>query len=280
MATPIGLFDSGVGGLTVLRAVRRFLPDEPLLYVGDTARVPWGTKGPETVQRYAVGIARHLESRGCRAIVIACHTASTLAVDAVRAAVSVPVIDVVAPVAAQLAADASIERVLVLGTRGTVGAGAYPRALQALRPTLEVRQQACPLFVPLVEEGWVTGDVPARVVRHYLEPVIRGFRPDAVVLGCTHYPLLVEPVRSELHRLGCAATQIIESGPATAQALASALASTAPAAVAGAQAAVSPEPEYLVTDDPVHFAALGTRFLGEPIDTAALLPLSALDALI
>lgn len=277
--SPIGLFDSGVGGLTVLRAVRRFLPHEPLVYVGDTARVPWGTKGPATVQRYAVGIARHLESRGCRAIVIACHTASTLAVDAVRAAVEVPVIDVVAPVAAALAADPSIARVLVLGTRGTIGAGAYPRALHALRPDLDVRQQACPLFVPLVEEGWVTGDVPERVVRHYLEPAVRGFRPDAIVLGCTHYPLLAEPIRHVLSRLGCEGCAVVESGSATAAALASALEHVDRLQQGQATTAPNSVPQYLVTDDPAHFATLGTRFLGEPIDAAELLPLAVLDAL-
>lgn len=274
MTGPVGLFDSGVGGLTVLRAVRRFVPGLPLLYVGDTARVPWGTKGAPTVRRYAVEIATELERRGCSSIVIACHTASTLAVDAVRAAVSVPVIDVVEPVAQALGADSGVRRVLVLGTRGTVTGGAYPTRIRAARGDIEVRQMACPLFVPLAEEGWVDGDVPERVARHYLEPVVRDWSPDAVVLGCTHYPLLHDAIDRTLKTLVAEPVRIVESGPATAAALRDARSS----ATDLNPDAPGQAPRYLVTDDPERFCALGTRFLGEPVEAAELLPLTELEA--
>jgi glutamate racemase len=267
--SPIGLFDSGVGGLTVLRELRAELPAENFHYVGDTARVPWGSKGAATVQRYSVEIARHLEQQGCKAIVIACHTASTYAMQAVRAAVTVPVFDVVGPVSRTIANDVSITRVGVLGTRGTVRSAAYAQTLSAMRPSLRVSQQACPLFVPLAEEGWLTGDVPERVVRHYLGPLFAEEVPDTLLLGCTHYPILSDVIARVARSLTTNLVNIVHTGPSTACALREALANSNKLGHTEGIGDVL----FEVTDDPDRFCELGSTFLGEPIAHATLLPL-------
>ncbi|HWW77018.1 MAG TPA: glutamate racemase, partial [Pyrinomonadaceae bacterium] len=193
---PIGIFDSGVGGLTVYRALHARMPAERYVYLGDTARVPYGTKSLSTVERYAVENARFLEARGIKVLVVACNTASALALPAVRRAVSVPVVGMIEPGARAVVNAATGEstgapsgagRVGVVATESTVKSGAYSKAIRELAPGLEVHERACPLFVSLAEEGWADSDVARAVAEEYLSE-LRGKNPGAVVLGCTHYP--------------------------------------------------------------------------------------------
>lgn len=210
-APPIGIFDSGVGGLTVLSALRRRLPGQRFLYLGDTARLPYGTKSAGTVQRYAVNAARHLVGEGISLLVVACNTASSYALDAVRAASPVPVIGVVEP-GARAAVAAGASRIGVIGTEGTVRSGAYQRALERLGGAVAVRAAACPLLVPLAEEGWGDHPVTDQIARHYLQPLI-DWGAEAIVLGCTHYPLLVP----SLTRVVGPSVRLVDSASAVAE---------------------------------------------------------------
>lgn len=187
----IGVFDSGVGGLTVLRELMRHCPGQSTIYLGDTARVPYGTKSPQTVRRYALLNADFLLREGIDALVIACNTASAYALEEL-ARLPVPVIGVIEPGARLAAERTRTGRIGVLGTAGTVRSGAYERALRAIDPGLSVEAIACPLFVPLAEEGWVGGPIVKQTAEIYLAPWVNepNGAPDAVILGCTHYPLL------------------------------------------------------------------------------------------
>ena len=186
---PIGVFDSGLGGLTVAAEVMRQLPAEGLIYFGDTARVPYGPKAPSTVRRYSREIASFLEREGVKAIVVACNTATAHALTALRAELHVPVIGVIEPGARAAVAATRSGNVGVIGTAGTIRSGAYERAIRELAPDARITVQPCPLFVPLVEEGWLDKDATRLVAEEYLEPLIDA-GVDSVVLGCTHYPLL------------------------------------------------------------------------------------------
>jgi glutamate racemase len=198
---PLGVFDSGLGGLTVVRALRAAAPSERIVYLGDTARVPYGTRSPDTVVRYARSCARVLTARGVKALVVACNTVSAVALEMLRAELDLPVLGVIEPGArAALAAaestpggEGDAHRIGVLGTPGTIASGAYPRAVSRLSTRYEVVAQAAPLLVPLVEEGWVEGDVPRLAIRRYVEPLVRA-RVRVIVLGCTHYPALALPI--------------------------------------------------------------------------------------
>ena len=253
---PIGVFDSGLGGLTVVRAVLRELPGLDLIYFGDTARIPYGTKSPDTVVRYACEIADVLLAEGAQVLVVACNTASAVALDALVAHVSVPVMGVLEPGAQAAARATRSRRIAVLGTPATVGSGAYERAVLACDPRITVQQIACPLFVPLVEEQWLTGPVPEQVVDHYLaalDPLT-----DTIILGCTHYPLL-KPVLQA--RIGPDVV-LIDSADATAAALRQLLAPDGwcPPAQPGHIRA-------LTSDAPEAFGRAGAAFLGEAIPT-------------
>ena len=253
-AAPIGVFDSGVGGLTVLRELRRRFPRRRFVYLGDTARVPYGTKSADTVARYATNAARTLLDRGCGAIVIACNTASAFGLEAVRESCDVPVLDVIDPVATAVS-ESGAERVLVLGTPGTVRSGAYVRALRRLSPSIEIDQCPCPLFVPLAEEGWTSGEVPRLTAERYLRGVLATTAVDAVILGCTHYPLLRDVIEDAVAKFAQRPVRIHESGPHAADALARVL---PPGDDLGAC-------EFLVSDEPEGFVRIAERFLGEPI---------------
>lgn len=187
-ARPIGIFDSGIGGLTVLAALQQRLPGERYIYLGDTARLPYGTKSAETVVRYALRAADFLAGHGIKMLVVACNTASAAALPALEQAMTVPVVGVVNP-GARVAVALTSGSVGIIGTESTVASGAYLRAVHALRPEVEVVARACPLFVPLAEEGWWDHPVTREVARLYLEPFTGG-RVDTLILGCTHYPLL------------------------------------------------------------------------------------------
>ena len=208
---PIGIFDSGVGGLTVYRALHERLPDERFVYLGDTARVPYGTKSLSTVERYAIENARFLESRGMKLLVVACNTASALALPAIRRSVSVPVVGMIEPGAAAAVREAAGGRVGVIATESTVKSGAYSRAVAALAPELKVTERACPLFVSLAEEGWAESDVARAVAEEYLRE-LREKDVSAVVLGCTHDPILRRVIQEAVG----ASVRLIDSGEAAA----------------------------------------------------------------
>ncbi len=191
-AAPVGIFDSGIGGLTVLAELMRRLPDESFVYLGDTARLPYGTKSPDTVRRYAAKAAAALLRQQVKLLVVACNTASALALPALRESLAVPVLGVVGP-GARAAAKVSSGRVGVIGTESTIASSSYARALRELRPELEVTARACPLFVPLAEEGWFDHPVTREVAGIYLSPLAER-RIDTLILGCTHYPLLKRPI--------------------------------------------------------------------------------------
>jgi glutamate racemase len=209
---PIGIFDSGVGGLTVYRALHDRLPNERFIYLGDTARVPYGTKSLATVERYALENARFLEARGIKLLVVACNTASALALPAIGAGVSVPVVGVFEPGARAVVEQSKGKRVGVIATEATVQSGAYRREIEKLAPQLEVVERACPLFVALAEEGWAETDVARNVAKEYLREFQRG-TVGALVLGCTHYPILRRVIQETVG----ADVQLIDSGEATAE---------------------------------------------------------------
>jgi len=250
---PIGVFDSGVGGLTVAAALARALPGESILYLGDTARLPYGTKSPETVARYTQANVDFLAARGVKAVVVACNTASALALD--RLATDLPVWGVVEPGAAR-AAEASRGRVGVIATEATVLSDAYGRALKRRRPALEVVSRACPLFVPLVEEGWLDDPVTEAVARRYLEPLVAA-GIDTLVLGCTHYPLLV-PL---LERVVGAGIALVDSAAAVAAQVAREL----PRRRLETAGDVRREDHFCVTDGSARFGRLAREILARDV---------------
>ncbi len=269
---PIGVFDSGLGGLTVVRALREHLPCESIIYLGDTARVPYGTRSPATVIRYARGCSQLLIDRGIKLLVIACNTASAVALDVLAQELPIPVIGVVGPgaTAAVNAAGTlrergvSAPRVGVLGTVSTVDSGAYPRAVAAVSAEFEVRTQPAPLLVPLVEEGWLEGDVPRLAVDKYLEPLLEQ-NVRVVVLGCTHYPLLKPLIESRVReRFGDAAV-VIDGAAATAHAVGRLLEERGQLA-----SHTTSGLELLVTDLPKSFTVSARRFLGDQAPPAQL----------
>lgn len=268
---PIGVFDSGVGGLTVVRAVMAALPGEALCYLGDTARVPYGTRSQETVVRYSRNAARFLLRQRVKAVLIACNTASAAALPALCAELPVPVLGTVEPGAATAAATTRSGVIGVIGTLATVRSGAYARALAALDPRLRVVAAACPLLVPLVEEGWIGADdgVAEAVARRYLQP-LRTEAPtlDTLVLGCTHYPLLLPLLRRVVADLWPHAVTLVDSAAAMATATAlelSRLGLRSPAEM--------PRPLRCFVTDEARVAEVGARFLGRSLGDVELVDL-------
>ena len=257
-SAPVGVFDSGIGGLTVVRELERQLPHERIIYFGDTARVPYGPKSPETVQRYSREISDWLVGEGVKAIVVACNTATAHALPMLREYLAVPVIGVVEP-GARAAMRATKSRVVgVIGTAGTIASGAYERAIHAIEPRAQVIARACPLFVPLVEEGWTDRDATRLIAREYLEPLAEA-HVDTIVLGCTHYPLLA-PLLGELAQPG---VRLIDSAAETAAETRRTLEERDLVAphTKGALAH-----RFVASDDADHFLRVGQRFLGAAID--------------
>lgn len=260
---PIGVFDSGVGGLTVLRALRSALPGEDFLYLGDTARLPYGTKSRESIIRYSLQAAGALVERTIKCLVVACNTASSMAIDDLRRRFDpLPVIGVLEP-GAQAACEASKNgRIAVLATEGTVQGGAYQAAIHRIRPDAQVIAQACALFVALAEEGWTEGPLVEGIVRRYLEPIFSPAieqHPDCLVLGCTHFPVLKPVMRAALED----SVAIVDSAEATTHAVVQLL-----------------KDQHLANDTPGHrgrialmategkyrFARVGGMFFGETLD--------------
>jgi len=253
---PIGIFDSGIGGLTVVSAIRKHLPNESLVYLGDTARVPYGTKSAETVVRYANECADFLLGRGVKAIVVACNTASAYALDDLTRRLNVPVLGVIEPGARAALAASSNKVVGVVGTQGTVQSNAYGKALKSIDENVRVVSRACPLFVPLVEEGWVDNEVAAAAVKRYLNG-IGDEGVDALVLGCTHYPLLANTIREQL---GPGIT-LVDSAETTAGELMRLLEARECKSNGDRESSC----RFYVTDLPARFETIARRFLGEDL---------------
>jgi glutamate racemase len=254
----IAVFDSGIGGLTVFKELARRLPREQLLYLGDTARLPYGSKSPQTVTAFATEIADFFVDRGVKLMVVACNTMSAVALDTLRARYDVPVVGVIAP-GARAAVDASARgRIGVIGTEATIASGAYEREIRALAPRSEIFARACPLFVPLAEEGWLDNDVARRTVALYLAS-LRKSGIDAMILGCTHYPLL-RPVIGDF--LG-PSVRIVDSAEETADEVRRLLRERGLLRVCGRGAA-----SFFVTDAVQRFLQVGERFYGASVASA------------
>jgi len=268
----IGVFDSGVGGLTVLRALVDRIPEADYLYFGDTARLPYGSKSAATVAHYAVGAVRYLQDQGAELLVIACNTATALALDEIKAAAGVEVIGVIEPGAEAAAAVSRKRKVVVIGTDATISSHAYRRALEARK--VAVREKACPLFVPLVEEGWVEHPVTEQVAKIYL---LEAFSEDAgndndgadvLVLGCTHYPL-IKPL---LRRVAPDHISIVDSAESTAQDVARQLGRQLQIELEPTSPHTNSEPrdvpqlKFFATDSAEKFRKMGSRFLGLPVE--------------
>jgi glutamate racemase len=260
--TCIGVFDSGFGGLTVLKSLLRLIPDADYLYFGDTARLPYGSKSAETVARYAVGAAHYLEQQGAQTLVIACNTATALALDKITQAATVPVVGVIEPGAERAAGESENNRVVVIGTEATVSSHAYLKALEARG--VQAKEKACPLLVPLVEEGWIDHPVTEEVAQIYLnEAFADGFKAaDVLLLGCTHYPL----IRPVLLKVAPQHVKIVDSADATADAVAKLLRRNPLPSKSEPERQQLPRLKCFATDSAEKFRRLGAQFLGHPID--------------
>ncbi|MFI5349942.1 MAG: glutamate racemase [Elusimicrobiota bacterium] len=261
--SPIGVFDSGLGGLTVFKSLARLMPEESLVYFGDTARVPYGAKSPEAIARYSAEVSRFLAGRGIKLLVVACNTSSAWALPAIRRSLKVPVIGVIEPGARAALAATRGGRIGVIGTEATVNSGAYPRAIKTLSPRTKTAARPCPLFVPLVEEGWWTGDVVETVARKYLAP-LKAARVDTLILGCTHYPYL-KPV---LQKVMGPRVRLIDSADETAretERVLSELGLRAPKGKRGRR-------EFYASDAPERFGRLGRRMLDAAVSRVKLHP--------
>ena len=258
-ARPIGVFDSGVGGLTVFREIARALPGEALIYLGDSARVPYGTKSPATVVRYSLEAARHLLARDIKMLVVACNTATAAALPTLQAQLPIPVVGVVEP-GARAAVEKTSGVIGVVATEGTVRSKAYTKAIKALDPDVEVIESAAPLFVPLAEEGWANTHVAREVAEIYLEPLIDA-GIDTLVLGCTHYPIL----RGTIEQVVGEGVHIVDSAETTAHVVKELL---------GKSLGFNNLPyQFLVTDAEERFRRIAGEFLEQEIEHLELVTL-------
>jgi len=263
-AAPIGVFDSGMGGLTVVREMMSQLPNESIIYFGDTARVPYGPKSPDTVLRYSREITAFLKGEGVKALVVACNTATAHALPALRREFDMPIVGVIEPGARAAAAVTKTKRVGVIGTAGTIKSRAYEREIKNLLPDVQVTAQACALFAPLVEEGWLDSEVTRAVARNYLAPIVSA-EVDTLVLGCTHYPLMKTVIGNVVGR----EVRLIDSAHETARQAGEVL---------RAHGLDNETPDgaryrFIASDAPDTFLSLGQRFLGSPIDRVETLTL-------
>jgi glutamate racemase len=255
-ARPIGVFDSGIGGLTVVRALMKHLPHENLVYFGDTARVPYGPKSAQVVREYALQDTDELLKHDVKFIIIACNTVSAVALDVVQKRAKVPVLGVILPGAEAAVRATTKNRLGVIGTVGTVSSNAYTNAIRQLNPEINVFSQACPLFVPLAEEGWTSHPATELVAKEYLFPLTLE-KIDTLILGCTHYPLLKDVIDAVLHK----SVTLIDSGEATALAAVRLLEERK----LQNQSTLKPNIQFFVSDIPHKFAEVGERFLGQKL---------------
>jgi glutamate racemase len=255
----IGIFDSGIGGMTVARAVEQLLPDYPLLYFGDIARTPYGTKSPETIIEYSLRNTEFLVNKGARLIIVACNTASSVATERLVREFQVPIIEVVTPAAEQAVSKTKTGRIGVIGTTATIGSDIYNRIITGLHPGFKVFSQACPLLVPLVEEGWIDKRETKMILRRYLKP-LRDSQIDTLVLGCTHYPLLKEVIRTRIGKR----VQLIDSSVETARHL-HALLTDRPELVEK-RARTGTENTYYVSDLTDSAKKVAAKIFGRPME--------------
>ncbi len=253
---PIGVFDSGLGGLTVVNQLMNQLPGESIIYFGDTARVPYGTKSSLTIQRFSVQIARFLQQQGVKLIVVACNTASSVALEEIKESVTVPVIGVIEPGARAALRESATKRIGVIGTSATVSAGKYEAVLKSLDSSVEVFSRACPLFVPLVEEGWIDTPVTEEVAAIYLKPLM-GKNIASLILGCTHYPIIKATIKKVVN----GNVQIIDSAIETAVEVRNTLQSHK----IMNESSHLPEHLFYVSDFPQKFEEIARRLLGRPL---------------
>ncbi|HEV7219972.1 MAG: glutamate racemase [Terriglobales bacterium] len=258
----IGVFDSGFGGLTVLKALLELIPDSDYFYFGDTARLPYGSKSVETVAKYAVDATQYLEQQGAQLLVIACNTATALALGKIETQSGVPVVGVIEPGAESASKESKNQKVVVIGTEATVSSHAYQRALE--KRGINTKEKACPLLVPLVEEGWIDNAVTEQVARIYLnEAFADGFENgDTLVLGCTHYPL----IRRVLRKVAPDHVAIVDSAQSTAQVVKDMLGNTPLAKATEEERRKVPRLKFFATDSVEKFRSLGARFLGREIE--------------
>lgn len=249
---PLGVFDSGLGGLTVVRQLQRVFPTLSIIYYGDTARVPYGTKSPDTVTRFSRQIVDFLSAQEVQAIMVACNTASAAAVPRIQNEYPLPIYGVVEPGARAAVAATRTGRIGIIGTNSTIRTSVYTKAIQNIDVSIQVFGKACPLFVPLVEEGKEDHQVTEIIAREYLAPLLAQ-NIDTLILGCTHYPLLI----GTLQKILPPDISIIDSGVAAANALSGAL---------KLNTDITPEYKYFVSDTPEKFAEIGARFLGHPME--------------
>lgn len=254
----IGVFDSGIGGLTVLHEIIETLPRENTVYLGDTARAPYGTKSVDTVLRYSFENSEFLVEKGVKIVVVACNTSTAIALERLQQELDLPVIGVIEPGVRRALASTRNKKIGVIGTEATIQSGAYTRALKAADPSVEVYSRSCPLFVPLVEEGWTDNQVVEMTVKAYLES-LKQSGIDALILGCTHYPLLKKSIRKFMG----SAVRLIDSAEETAHEVATLLKKSALARKAGKGVH-----SFFVTDAPDRFIKVGRRFLGEKVESA------------
>lgn len=256
---PIGVFDSGIGGLTVLAAMHELMPWESTIYLGDTARVPYGTKSPEVVTSYALNNASFLAQKDIKLLVVACNTASSVALPALKQALDIPVLGVIEPGAQRALQVSETKTIGVIGTEGTIASGAYETSLSSIDSNVNVFSKACPLFVPLAEEGWGNHQVAHAVAKEYLHQWTMENKLDSLILGCTHYPLLIPAISSAVGP----GVKLVDSATAVAQAVLQ-LINTDRAK----QSMVQEKGlhRYFVTDVPGRFSRVGQRFLGKPLD--------------
>jgi len=255
---PIGIFDSGIGGLTVFKEVVRLLPEEDIIYLGDMARLPYGTKSRETVIKYTLESARFLLKEGIKLLVVACNTASSVSLPVLRKELPIPVVGVV-EAGARAAVKATLNnRIGVIGTRTTINSGAYREAIWSMNPSIHVIEQACPLFVPLVEEGWIGDEITFKVAKRYLAP-LRSASIDTLVLGCTHYPLLKKVIQTVMGEN----VQLIDSAEETALEVDEIMHQKH--LLSHRRSKKEGMRRFFVTDDPERFTTQGGLFLGEEI---------------
>jgi len=254
----IGVFDSGIGGLTVLHEIIDTLPRENTVYLGDTARAPYGSKSVETVLRYSFENCEFLVEKGVKLIVVACNTSSAIALQRLKDSLAIPVIGVIEPGVRRALASTKNKKVGVIGTEATIQSGAYTRGLKAGQTDIEVYSRACPLFVPLVEEGWTDNAVVEMTVRAYLGS-LKQSGIDTLILGCTHYPLLKKALRDYLGK----DVRLVDSAEETAKEVAAALKRLQIANKSG-----KASHGFFVTDAPERFVKVGRRFLGDKVESA------------
>lgn len=262
----IGVFDSGIGGLTVVHEIMQVSPHEDLVYLGDTARVPYGVRAPETVRRYALEGARFLLERDIKLLVVACNTVSAVGLGEIASITDVPVIGVIGPGSRAASRATKNKKVGVIGTEATVRSGAYAEAIEKGTSGIKVRSVSCPLFVPLVEEGWLEGPVPELIAAEYLSGISE-WGMDTLVLGCTHYPLLKEMLNNVMGK----GVGLIDSAEETASEVRGMLKSEGGARGGGREGGL----EICVTDSPEKFAEVGGRFLGAPMENIKKVELEA-----